>query len=48
MSLTARSECNVLYWLNLTATLELNVGAPYQGDIRNLAEDRWYAMYPSY
>ena len=47
MDLIVTVECNVYVGLTLEATIEMNVGAPYQGDIRNLATDRWYSMYPS-
>lgn len=46
-TLTYPVEVNVLVGWSITATLEVNVGAPYQGDIRSLAADRWYSMYPS-
>lgn len=40
-------ECDVYFAMTLTATMECNVGAPYQGNIASLATDRWYSMYPS-
>lgn len=40
-------QCNVYSASSVEVTIEVNVGAPYQGDIRNLATDRWYSMYPS-
>jgi hypothetical protein len=45
ISLTCQCVVNVAD--ELTATIEVMVGTPFQGDIRNLATDRWYAMYPS-
>lgn len=47
MTLSVTIECLAYTGMNLEVTMECNVGAPYQGDIRNLATDRWYAMYPS-
>lgn len=47
LTLTVTSECNVLFGLTATATLECNVGEPYQGNIQSLATDRWYPTYPS-
>jgi hypothetical protein len=47
MTLDVSIECDVYEGGTLEATMECNVGGPYQGDIRNLAEDRWYPMYPS-
>lgn len=46
-TLSVTCECGILFGLTLEATIEVNVGAPYQGDIRNLATDRWFSMYPS-
>lgn len=40
-------QCVVNVADELTATIECRVGVPYQGDIRNLAADRWWSMYPS-
>jgi hypothetical protein len=45
--ITLASQCVVNVAAELTATIECKVGTPFQGDIRNLATDRWYAMYPS-
>lgn len=47
MTLAVTCECDVYAGLALEATIEINVGAPYQGDIRSLAADRWYSTYPS-
>lgn len=47
MTLAVVIACDVYYGVTLEATIECNVGAPYQGDIRNLATDRWFPMYPS-
>lgn len=47
LTLSAETECDVYAGLSLTATIECDVGAAYQGDIRNLATDRWFPMYPS-
>lgn len=46
MDLIATIECKVYAGLSLAATIECEVGNPYQADIRNLATDRWYQMYP--
>lgn len=47
MTLSVAVEVNVYVALNLQVTIEMNVGAPYQGNISSLATDRWYSMYPS-
>lgn len=47
LTLSVTSDINVLSGLTLTATIEVNVGAPIQEGIRSLATDRWYSMYPS-
>lgn len=38
--------CNVHMSLSARVTMECKVGAPYQGNVRNLALDRWQPMYP--
>lgn len=43
----ASIACGVYSGMSLEVTMECNVGGAYQGDIRNLATDRWHAMYPS-
>lgn len=47
MTLASVIECDVYEGSALEATMECNVGAPYQGNILSLAADRWYPMYPS-
>jgi hypothetical protein len=47
MSLSVSVQCNVYFGMDLEVTIEMNVGAPYQGNISSLATDRWYPMYPS-
>lgn len=47
MDVVVAVACDVMVGLTVTATLEVNVGAPYQGNIASLATDRWLAMYPS-
>jgi hypothetical protein len=47
LTLSAESKINVYDGMELEVTIEMNVGAPYQGNISSLATDRWYAMYPS-
>lgn len=47
MTLSVTIECNVYASYTVEVTIEVNVGAPVQGNIRNLATDRWYSTYPS-
>lgn len=47
LSIAVTSQCKVNVANELSATIECMVGQPYQGDIRNLAADRWWSMYPS-
>lgn len=47
MTLTVSSEINVYVAMSKEVTIEIDVGAPYQGTISSLATDRWYSMYPS-
>ena len=47
MTLSVAVECNIYVGMTLEVTIELNVGAPYQGNISSLATDRWYSMSPS-
>lgn len=47
MTLSTPVQCSVYETMTLQVTINCNVGAPYQGNIRNLATDRWYSTYPS-
>jgi hypothetical protein len=47
MTLSVGVKLDVYAGMTVEATIECNVGAPYQGNIASLAADRWYSMYPS-
>jgi hypothetical protein len=45
-TLSVGIACDVLAALNLTATIEVNVGAPFSLEL-TLSDDRWLPTYPS-
>lgn len=47
MTLSVMIECSVYSALDVEVSIEVNVGAPFQGNISSLAADRWFPMYPS-
>jgi hypothetical protein len=47
MDVVLESSCTVLATVSISAANSCLAGVPIQGDIRNLATDRWIQMYPS-
>jgi hypothetical protein len=47
MDKTIEIEVNAMVEMSATVTIECAAGAPYQGNMRQLATDRWQFMYPS-
>jgi hypothetical protein len=47
MDKTLEIEVNAMVLHQATVTIECAAGVPYQGNMRQLATDRWQFMYPS-